>query len=161
MGEIQEKIKSYVMYLSMKERKEREYLKYMEEFNRLKDLSESRLSSEYINTKSKYEYKKNKLSIFVIAIVLAVLTDVWKYFYKFIEQILLFASNQQIDAIDIAITGFMIAVIVSACVTSMIIFLLIDYIKETYSVHRHLLIIEEIRLKSKKINEDKIWTSEV
>lgn len=56
------KIKKYiyeaVMYFSLQEREKREYSNYKKEYNRLKELSEDELNARYINTQSKYGYKK-------------------------------------------------------------------------------------------------------
>lgn len=145
MNRTWEKFKKSVMYFSAKERKERLLSCDRNKYLRLQEMSDLNLKLEYIDIKSKYEYEKNMLILFLVSIVIAVLTNVWKYFDSFLRQVVQFSSSYQENTLEAVKVGFIIALIVAVGIIFLIIVLLIMYIKQVYCLYKELLMIEEIR----------------
>ncbi len=145
MNEIKEKIKCCVMYISLQERTKREHERNIEEVKKLRDLSDFELDMEYIKVKSRYEYKRAILGLFLITILLSVLTGVWNAFYEFIQLTLKYASTTSVGAFEIAKIGFGIAIILSVFITITLCIVLIQYMKQLYTLYRKMLLIEMIK----------------
>lgn len=145
MNEIKEKIKCCVMYISLQERTKREHERNIEEVKKLRDLSDFELDMEYIKVKSRYEYKRAILGLFLITILLSVLTGVWNAFYEFIQLTLKDASTTSVGAFEIAKIGFGIAIILSVFITITLCIVLIQYMKQLYTLYRKMLLIEMIK----------------
>ena len=60
---ITEQIRQRIMSISFAERKQREYERYEQQMGYLRSLTENQLHAEYVDTKAKYESKKNMLSL--------------------------------------------------------------------------------------------------
>ncbi|MBC1793660.1 hypothetical protein [Listeria booriae] len=144
MKKSMDKIKNMLAYLSRSSWEKRQYIKYDKERRDLETLTNRELSSKYVNTKAKYEYKRNILSFFVGAILLAIFMGMWGIFYNAVKQSLkliysVSASN------ELAVASLIIASIFFAIVVILIIFFLFMYLNSLHYLHRQLLIIEEVR----------------
>lgn len=71
------------VYFSARTEK-RTYQKEKKALEKLRVLSETELKLEYINLKSRYEHNKQILTLFLITVIMAVVSDVWSLFQNFI-----------------------------------------------------------------------------
>lgn len=145
MDRIGAKIKDCIMYISLQERQKRDLLKYEEKVRQYIDLDEDRQDLKYINLKTQYEHKKNVLLAFMVAIIVAILTGIWKTFYEFGARALEYiGSIQRIseEYAKIAIIMFFIIVVALSIIFVLIIMAHIHNMRKTY---KDLLIIENIR----------------
>ena len=100
MSDIKENIMKFIKYCSYKERRNREYEVLKKEMENLENLPSSSLKAEYILTKSKYDFKKLKLTLIYISVALAIVVGILsKLFYVF-EKIANFisSSSENIEA---------------------------------------------------------------
>ena len=127
-----ENFKRYIISLSFKEKRKRELSKYRKRISEIKKMDADELDFEYISLKSKYEHKRNILTLFIISIVLAVLMNVWNSFFEFIEKVLRYTEVMAVNGEDVAKVGFIIAIISVVFITALVLFVLSCYIKDTY-----------------------------
>ena len=156
MRKIVQQIKAGIMSVSLQERKKREYKCFEEKISQLKSLSDMELKAEYISAKIKYEHHQNILLLFLVSIVLAILMNAWKYFADFLNRLLQLLFTDYANANEIATIGFIISTIVISIVTVTVLFILIVCVKKSSSLHRQLLMIEDVKCeneKAKKVNE--------
>lgn len=148
------KIKKYiyeaVMYFSLQEREKREYSNYKKEYNRLKELSEDELNARYINTQSKYGYKKNLFSLFIITVLITALTSAWSFFSGFSKNLLQIMVSDQTDIAEAAKVVLFISGIVFIAVIIAIVVTVVFYLQVLCDLNKTLLMIEEIRKKQEK-----------
>lgn len=140
-----ENFKRYVISLSFKEKRKRELSKYRKRISEIKKMDADELDFEYISLKSKYEHKRNILTLFIISIVLAVLMNVWNSFFEFIEKVLRYTEVMAVNGEDVAKVGFIIAIISVVFITALVLFVLSCYIKDIYHIRKELMIIEAAR----------------
>lgn len=101
---------------------------------------------EYINQKSKYEYKKGILTLFIVSIGLALLMNVWKKFFSFMESALKYTSTiADVKNFEIAQVSFYISISTATFVTILIIFFIFTYVHELVMINKELILIAEIR----------------
>lgn len=141
------RFKRYVMSFSFKERRARELTKYRKRVFELEKMDSDAIDFEYITLKVEYEHRKSKLILFIISIALAVLMNIWKYFFLFIEKVLQYASLFKGSEMEITKVGFLISMIVAACTTFFIVIILIMYMKELRRMQKELMIVETVRNK--------------
>lgn len=142
---LKDKIKEKIMYISFQERKKREYEAYSQKIQYLKSLTSEQLDAEYVNTKARYESKKSMLSLVVVTVILAILMEVWKYFFDFVKRVISFAENQMPNEFEIAKLGVLLSVILVIFLTVIVVSVLIGYVKELREIYSYLLMIEEVR----------------
>lgn len=140
-----ENFKRYIISLSFKEKRKRELSKYRKRISEIKKMDADELDFEYISLKSKYEHKRNILTLFIISIVLAVLMNVWNSFFEFIEKVLRYTEVMAVNGEDVAKVGFIIAIISVVFITVLVLFVLSCYIKDIYHIRKELMIIEAAR----------------
>lgn len=140
-----ENFKRYIISLSFKEKRKRELSKYRKRISEIKKMDADELDFEYISLKSKYEHKRNILTLFIISIVLAVLMNVWNSFFEFIEKVLRYTEVMAVNGEDVAKVGFIIAIISVVFITALVLFVLSCYIKDIYHIRKELMIIQVAR----------------
>lgn len=139
--------KRFVMSFSYKERRARELSKYKQRVHELENMDANEIEFEYITLKLRYDHKKSILSIFLISIVLAILMNIWKYFFLFINKALQYAASPKGNEAEIATVSFAIAVIVAVFITLLCFVILGMYMKDQYRIHHELMIVESVRSK--------------
>lgn len=139
--------KKYIMSFTYKEQRSRDLQQYRDRISTLRNMDNDELNFEYISIKSKYEHKKSILTLFVISIALAILMNVWKYFFDFLEKALQLASSYSGNKIEIAVVLFWIGLIMTAFITFVILYVIISYTRELNKLRKELLIIETIMNK--------------
>lgn len=137
--------KRYVMSFSFKERRAKKLAEYRKKIYELENMKSDEMDFEYITLKSEYEHKKSVLTLFIISIALAVLINIWKYFFMFIEKALQYAASFTGSEIEIVKVSSAIAVIVLFSATFLIVVILITWMKEMHKIQKELLIVEEVR----------------
>ena len=145
MAENKERFKRYIMSLSYKERRARELFKYKERIQELESMDSDELDFEYVSLKSAYEHKKSVLVLLIISIALALLMNVWKYFFSFIQESIQYGSTIVGNGIEVVEVSFTIAFILTLFTTFVIAFLLIAYMNELRQIQRELMIVEIVR----------------
>lgn len=138
----------FVMSFSFQERRTKELTKYRRRVCELENMDPDEINFEYITLKSAYEHKKSILTLLIISAALAALMNVWRYFFMFVEKALKFTSSYIASEIEIAKVSFVIALIVAASMTFLILFILIMYMKEIGRMQKELMIIETVKNRS-------------
>ncbi len=115
-------------------RKEKNDLNNCETYNRLKNMSEQELMSEYINAKVNYRHRKN---VWILSIVLAVLAilNICKVCAAFLNRVRITAVSCQANQEVILKVGFGIAGILTIAAIILVLILLFSYtgwLKESY-----------------------------
>lgn len=144
-----DRFKNYVMSFSLPRRRERELSAYRQRVHQLRNMDKDELNYEYVNLKAKYEHKKSALTLFIISIALAVLMNVWKKFFAFMEMVLQYENS----SVEITEVSFIISVITAIFITSIILFFLLTFMKELYVMKKEMMIIEEVKNESAENNE--------
>lgn len=147
MQAYREMMKSSIMFFSYKERRARELLKYKARMQELEKMEVAELEFEYISWKSLYEHKKSVLVLLVISIVLSLLMNVWKYFFSFIQNALQYGRIGVESRVDIVKTSFIIALVMGAFITFMLLYLLFSNMNRLWQIQKGLLMIESVRNK--------------
>ena len=147
MQDYRELMKKGVMFFSYKERRERELLKYKARMQELEKMEPAELEFEYITWKSLYEHKKNILALLVVSVVLSLLMNVWKYFFSFIQNALQYGRIGVESRVDIVKTSFIIALVMGAFITFMLLYLLFSNMNRLWQIQKGLLMIESVRNK--------------
>lgn len=154
---LKECFRKCVMYISLQERKKRTYQKEKKALEKLRVLSETELKLEYINLKSRYEHNKQILTLFLITVIMAVVSDVWSLFQNFIQQIIKYTVIM--DETRYAITYFEITLILTMFLTIIVLIFAANYMRNLYRIYKQLLLIELIQEERKENknseNEDK------
>ena len=122
------------------------YEKYLQKKSYYENMPSDQLLFEYISQKSKYEYKKGILTLFIVSIGLALLMNVWKKFFSFMESALKYTSTiANVENFEIAQVSFYISISTATFVTILIIFFLFTYVHELVMINKELILIAEIR----------------
>ncbi len=105
---------------------------------------------EYTELVSEYERRKNVLVFFLVAVALAVLTDVWSRFFSFMELAIQYAAGS--GNAEAAVVSFWISVSVLTFITLLVCFFLFVSVKETEALRKRLMMVEGV---IKEAAEDK------
>ena len=143
------RFKHFVMSFSYKEKRAKELSKYRHRIGELEHMNPDEIDFEYITLKSAYEHKKSILTLLIISSALAILMNIWKYFFLFVENALNYASLSLGNEIEIAKVSFIIAAITAVAMTFLILFILIMDIKGISRMQRELMIIEIVSNKNR------------
>lgn len=144
MNKLLNKFRHYIMLLSFQERERKEQIKTDKRVKKYMDMKELELKMEYVKIKSMYEHQKNILGLFLIAIILAILSESWKLFFNFMQSAISYSSLSFDNSVEYAIVGFFIAVISITFITTIIFICLIKHIKKLNVLYRETLLIEMI-----------------
>lgn len=144
------RFRSYMMSFTFKERRARELSKYKQRVRELERMESDEIEFEYITLKSGYEHKKGVLTILLISVALAVLMNIWKYFFMFMEKALQYASSIEGGGVEVAKVSFAISSIIAVSVTFLILAFLITYMGEMYRMQKERMVVEEVRNKRSK-----------
>lgn len=137
--------KHFVMSFSFKQRRAKELIRYRNRIHQIENMESDEIDFEYIRLKSKYEYKKSVLTIFMITIILSIWMNLWKAFFVFIEKNLYYVSTMK--GCEITKIGVVIFVNVLALSIILILIIMITYMKDIYIIRKELMIVEMIRAK--------------
>lgn len=138
------KIRNYIMKFSYQERRQRELEAFAKELKKYRDMTDDELKYEYIGLKTEYEHKKGILTLFVVSIALAVLTNVWNKFFGFMEQVIQYAAKIENGGADVASVSFGICVIVSIFITVVILVALFTVASDMKGIRKKFMMIEDV-----------------
>lgn len=144
MGGIGKKIRDCIMRLSYQERRKRELERFEKELKEYRNMTDDELKYEYIKLKTEHEHKKGILTLFVVSIALAILTNVWKEFFSFMEQAFQYAAKIENGGADVVSVSFWISVIVSAFITVVILVALFTVAGDMKEIRRKFMMIEDV-----------------
>lgn len=143
MFDIKENIMKFIKYYSYKERRNREYEVFKKEMENLENLPSSSLKAEYILTKSKYDFKKLKLTLIYISVALAIVVGILSKLFYIFEKIahFVYLSSQNVEAGKAFV---ILSLVISILIIASVVIFLIYYIKDMQLLYKHLLTIEEV-----------------
>lgn len=141
----------FIMSFSFSERRSKQLEQYRQAVSEFKQMQSDELDFEYITLKSRYEYKKNVLMLFILTITLAVLMDVWNSCLYFMEKAFQYVATLENGGIEVAKIGFIISAITAISIVCVVSFILISYMKELRRMSQKLMIIENV--KNQRRNE--------
>ena len=144
------KFKRCIMSKSFQEQRKKELVQYKERVIRLESMDVNEIDFEYINMKTRYEHRKNILSVFILSILISILTNAWKYFYAFLEKVIQYATAHQENGMEAAKVMFFISSIIFLLISIIIFVIVAMYMKGIHRAHKELMIIEEIRNRRNK-----------
>ena len=147
MDNLINKLKRSIMSVSFQERRKKRLKKYRKEINRLNEMDDDEVDLEYIILMSQYERKKNILSIFMFAILISFLMNVWECFYHLIELNMQIVTWNQCKDIETTKVVGIITVSLIVFITILILILFIFRGKRMDQIYIKLLTVEEMRKK--------------
>lgn len=139
-----------IMRFSYRERRKRRLEDFREELERFRLMDKDERYFEYTELVSEYERRKNVLVFFLVAVALAVLTDVWSRFFSFMELAIQYAAGS--GNAEAAVVSFWISVSVLTFITLLVCFFLFASVKETEALRKRLMMVEGV---IKETAEDK------
>lgn len=142
-------LKNYVMRFSYREKRNQKLVKFRQEAKALNNMDRDELEFEYVNLKSKYEHKKSVLTLFLLAIALAVLMDIWKKFFSFMGMVLQYTQTVEADSMEIIKVSLVISILVAIAITLLILLFLYTLLTDISKMRRKLMIIENVMEKRK------------
>lgn len=151
MGNNCERFKRFVMSFTFSERRSKQLEQYRQAVSEFKQMQSDELDFEYITLKSRYEHKKNVLTLFILTIALAILMDVWNSCLDFMGKALQYVATLENGGIEVAKIGFIISAIATASIICVVLLILISYMKELRMMRQKLMIIEDV--KKQRTNE--------
>lgn len=144
MKDIGKKIKNYIMKLSYQERRKRELESFEKELAKYRNMTNDELKYEYIKLKTEYEHKKGVLTLFVVSIALAILTNVWSKFFSFMEQVFQYAATRRDAGVDVIGVSFFISIVVLVFITLIVIASLLILADDMKMIRRKVMMIEDV-----------------
>lgn len=144
------KIKDYILRFTYRERRSVELAEFKKELKEYRIMHRDELEFEYVNLKAEYEHKKGVLTAFVVSLALAILMNIWKAFFSFMEQVFQYVAVITDAGNEVVGVSFRISVIVVVAVMMFVIFVLFSLARNVKEMRRRLIIIEEIRKEREK-----------
>lgn len=144
MGCIGKKIRDCIMWFSYQERRKRELDRFEKELKEYRNMADDELDFEYIKLKTEHEHKKGILTLFVISIALAILTNVWNNFFSFMEEAFQYAAKIENGGADVVSVSFWISVIVSTFITVIILTALFTVAGDMKGIRKKFMMIEDV-----------------
>lgn len=138
-------IKPYIMKLSLQERVKREKKQSLKIIEYYRKMSNIDLKLEYIKIKSKYEYKKNILGLFLVTLIIAIISDVWKSFFSFIQMAISYNSTYIQNSKEVTEVSFYIALILSVFIISIIVIFLVSFMRNIYKLNKTIMLVELVK----------------
>jgi len=139
------KLENYIAFLSFKGRRAKELARYRKRIYEFESMKADELDFEYITLKSKYESKKSVPVLLLFSAILIILINGWKGFFVFIEKALKFAASIENGNTEVIKVSLSISIVAILFVSSIILYILIVYVKELYRMQKELMIIDRVR----------------
>lgn len=138
-------IKPYIMKLSLQERVKQEKQQNLKIIKYYRKMSDIDLKLEYIKIKSNYEYKKNMLGLFLVTLIVAIISDVWKSFFSFIQMAISYNSLYMQNSKVVTEVSFYIALILSIFIISIITVFLVSFMRNIRKLNKTIMLIELVK----------------
>lgn len=137
-------ITNLIMKQSYKEKQKRKIMNFKTEKQRLKLLSNEELEFNYIELKTKCEYKSMLFIFFVILILIEILMSVWTKFFNFIQNVFIYTSPKPIDNIEVFKLSLIISIVMCIFNFIEIIFFMICLNYDINKMKKQLMLIEMV-----------------
>ncbi|WP_439443650.1 hypothetical protein ACSMFR_02315 [Listeria aquatica] len=143
------KVKKKILSITREEREKKAFARYDIERKRLESLTNRELSSRYVYTKAKYEFRKNIFSLFIGVILIALLTGSGKFLYQLAVKSMLVINqgSLHIERDKTVVLGLVSVFFIFIALAILLIFVV--YLRELYFLRKTLLIMEEVRVEKK------------
>lgn len=146
-----EKLKKVILYPTISEREKRLYQKHMIDRRKLESLSIRQKQALSIRLKAEFEYRKTVFNFLVVTLFISAITGVWSMFFDFLkESFTLFVKN--IHTLEESKIVWIISIILLVSVFTLMVVSVVIYLRNTYSIYKKLLLLEEI-IKEEKQEE--------
>lgn len=146
-----EKLRGVILYSTINEREKRLYQKYMFDRRKIEGLSAKQKQALNIRLKAKFEYRKTVFNFLVVTLFISAITGVWSIFFDFLkESFMLFVEN--IHTLEESKIVWIISLLLLISVFTLMVVSVVIYLRNTYSIYKKLLLLEEI-IKEEKQEE--------
>ena len=139
------KIKKCILRLTYKERRSVGLAEFKEELRRYRLMHWDELEFEYVSLKADYEHKKGVLVAFVVSLALAIIMNIWKTFFLFMDQVFQYAAVITQAGNEVVGVSFWISAIAVVAVMVFVIFVLFSLARSVKETRKKLIMIEEVR----------------
>ena len=137
-------ITNLIMKQSYKEKQKRKIMHFKMEKQKLELLSNEELEFNYIELKTKCEYKSILFIFFVILILIEILMNVWYKFFNFIQNVFIYTSPKTIDNIEVFKLSLIISIVMCIFNFIEIIFFMICLNYDINKMKKQLMLIEMV-----------------
>ena len=137
-------ITNLIMKQSYKEKQKRKIMNFKTEKQRFELLSNEELEFNYIELKTKCEYKSMLFIFFVILILIEILMSVWTKFFNFIQNVFIYTSPKPIDNIEVFKLSLIISIVMCIFNFIEIIFFMICLNYDINKMKKQLMLIEMV-----------------
>lgn len=141
------KIKKILLSISLTERRKRMYRKYIQERLRMEELEELEVHSEYIELKSRLEYRRGVFAFLMIGLIISIFIGIWKQTIDLIQSILRNILGNQLTVEEAGIV-VVIILFISMVVGLLLLVSILIYLNETRRLYKKKLLLEEIVRKT-------------
>lgn len=135
------------MWFSFQERRKRKLVKYEQQIQHLSRLSNGEFNFEYIELQKKYHFRKNILSLFLIAFTVSILSGVWTKFFSFSQKALTIYFNQLSNDREIVLFVFIFLSIIIVILTLFLFVSLYIYLMSLTHIKGKILIMDQVKQK--------------
>ena len=142
------RLQNWLMYFSLQEREKRAYLRYKNERVLLETLAEGELIARYIDTKARYAHKRNMLLLFAVMVLMP--NNLWSALYSVASMALPVMNVEPLHLEGIALeelagVWLFLMLVLLAFIAALILIPLISGLAQLRSLHRRMLLLEEMK----------------
>lgn len=123
------KILDFINTLSYAEREKKKVQKYNEKVHRYTMMSDAELEMNYINISARYEHRKMVLLTVIGTLVISIIMDMWKYFFKMVRGLIILLYDSNGDTEAIARLSLIVTLIIAVTVFVIILLVVLDLFK--------------------------------
>lgn len=141
-------IKKFLQYITLQQREKRYFVRYNQNRKRLEKLPDKELHARYTYLKITFEYRKQVFLFITAGFFVSVISGMWKLFFAYIKKSLELYLGQVNTMEESQLIWGLSSFFIIVC--TVLLFLSVTvYLKNTYSIYKELLIIDEInRIKN-------------
>lgn len=120
------RIRNLIEGLTYKERTKKKLKKYNEKVQRFRDMSPDELDMNYVEILTAYEQRKNITILILGTLLLAVIMDVWKYFFRTVNSLMLFLCGDAQASETVTGGALAVTYIAAGSVLAALVFVVVD-----------------------------------
>ena len=145
------KLSMFIKSISFAERNKRKVAQYKEKVQMYMDMDTEEFDMNYINVLSNYEHKKMVLVAIVGALIISIITDIWKHFFDVVEQLVVLLYADSASAEEIAKVSLPITLVVAFLVFFLLAVIILDLSNGMKKLIAEKIFFENLReIKSKR-----------
>lgn len=122
---------------------------FKKKMQELRNMSNDELKYEHITIQKKYEKKKGLLTLFLIAIALAVIMNVWDKFFSFIKMVFEYTGTLSTGTFDVIKISFGISFAIAVFITGVVFLYVLTMMKDINDLKERLLMVETVMNEKK------------